>query len=158
MMTSRALALCVGLGFGQAAWPVVETYEFSDPTLEERYQTLTEELRCPKCQNQNIAESDAPIARDLRAMLHKELEEGASDSDILDSMVARYGEFVRYRPKFGGSTLVLWLAPIALLLGGIALVWTTLRNRRDVEPATQLSDGDQQRLTELLGEGRDQAQ
>ncbi|NND68116.1 MAG: cytochrome c-type biogenesis protein CcmH, partial [Halioglobus sp.] len=71
------------------AHAVIETYEFSDPALEERYQELSAELRCPKCQNQNIADSNAPIAQDLRKTLHMKLEEGASNDEILDYMVAR---------------------------------------------------------------------
>ena len=101
---------------GTAAWAVIETYEFSSPELEQRYQDLSAELRCPKCQNQNIADSNAPIAKDLRKLLYQQLEEGASDEEIRDHMVARYGEFVRYRPSFSGATVILWLAPALLLL------------------------------------------
>ena len=79
---------------------VIETYEFSDPELEQRYQQLSQELRCPKCQNQNIADSNAPISQDLRKLLYQQLEAGADDEEILEYMVARYGEFVRYRPRF----------------------------------------------------------
>ena len=85
--------LCASMP-GQA---VIETYDFSSGELEERYQQLSAELRCPKCQNQNIADSNAPIAQDLRRLLYQQLEEGSSDAQILDHMVARYGEFVRYR-------------------------------------------------------------
>ena len=95
-----------------SAQAVIETYDFSDPLLEERYQELSAELRCPKCQNQNIADSNAPIAKDLRKILYQQLEDGASDREILDYMVARYGEFVRYRPRFSGDTAILWLAPV----------------------------------------------
>ena len=98
---------------------LIETYEFSDQALENRYHVLTQELRCPKCQNQNIADSDAPISKDLRRSLHQQLELGASDEDIRDYMVARYGEFVRYRPRFGGINVILWLAPVILLLSGL---------------------------------------
>ena len=74
---------------------VIETYEFSDPDLERRYQVLSAELRCPKCQNQNIADSNAPIAQDLRKLLYQQLEAGADDDEILSFMVSRYGEVVR---------------------------------------------------------------
>ena len=104
---------------------VIETYEFSDAALEQRYQVLSAELRCPKCQNQNIADSNAPIAQDLRKRLYQQLEEGASDDEILDYMVARYGEFVRYRPRFSGATAILWLAPVLLLLAGAVVVLLT---------------------------------
>ena len=85
------------------ATAVIETYEFSDSLLEERYQQLSGELRCPKCQNQNIADSNAPISQDLRRLLYEQLEAGADDEQILDDMVARYGEFVRYRPSFSSA-------------------------------------------------------
>ena len=105
----------LSLFLSPGALAVIETYEFSDPALEERYQVLSAELRCPKCQNQNIADSNAPIAQDLRKTLHRQLEQGASDQEILEYMVARYGEFVRYRPRFGGATTFLWLFPALLL-------------------------------------------
>ena len=139
-----------------AGWPalaVIETYEFTDASLELRYQELSAELRCPKCQNQNIADSNAPIAQDLRKLLHQQLEEGATDEEILDYMVARYGEFVRYRPRFSGATAVLWLAPVLLLLAGLVVAILTLRSRRGGAAATsnELSAQEQQKLKEILG-------
>ena len=103
----RRLALLVlvsGLFAPAVVWAVIETYQFSSPDLEARYHTLSQELRCPKCQNQNIADSNAPIARDLRVVLYEQLEAGASDEEILAYMVARYGEFVRYRPGVDRNT------------------------------------------------------
>lgn len=131
---------------------VIETYQFSDPALEERYQLLSAELRCPKCQNQNIADSNAPISQDLRKLLYEQLESGASDEEILEYMVARYGEFVRYRPRYDGATAILWLAPIILLLMGAVIVVMTLRGRKSgaTTTATQLDSAEQQRLDELM--------
>ncbi len=147
---SRLLLLALVLVAGHAL-AVIETYEFSSPELEQRYQVLSAELRCPKCQNQNIADSNAPIAQDLRKLLHQQLEAGAGDEEILDYMVARYGEFVRYRPSFGGATAVLWLAPILLLLLGIIVAALTLRGRRGNSAGTVALDADdEQRLRELL--------
>ena len=91
----RQLICLLVLMFTASAYGVIETYEFSEPELEQRYRQLSAELRCPKCQNQNIADSNAPISQDLRKLLYEKLEEGASDQQILDHMVARYGEFVR---------------------------------------------------------------
>jgi len=138
-----------------AAFPaaaVIETYEFSSEDLEQRYQTLSGELRCPKCQNQNIADSNAPISQDLRKLLYQQLEQGASDQEILDYMVARYGEFVRYRPRFSGATAILWLAPALLLLAAVVVVFFNVRSRRDTRTTTTatLSDEDQQQLQALL--------
>ena len=154
-MKTFGLIVTLLCAYAVPAFAVIETYEFSDPALEERYQALSEELRCPKCQNQNIADSNAPIAKDLRKTLHQQLEDGASDSEILDYMVARYGEFVRYRPSFGGANAVLWLAPVGLLaIGGLVLAFTI--RRKAAVPATEegLEAADRERVSELL-KGRD---
>jgi cytochrome c-type biogenesis protein CcmH len=127
---------------------VIETYEFSDAALEKRYHRLSQELRCPKCQNQNIADSNAPISQDLRQLLFEQLEAGASDEEILKDMVARYGEFVRYRPAAEGAALWLWLAPVLLLIGGTLLVAVLFRRWR--EPAAGVSEEERERLAALL--------
>lgn len=146
------LVVCLGLMLGSLAHGVIETYEFSRPELAERYRRLSQELRCPKCQNQNIADSNAPISRDLRALLHKKLEEGASDQEILDFMVERYGEFVRYRPKVGGETALLWYAPVLLTLVvalGLILHWRRQRH----STATRAPDPTElARLRQMLDE------
>ena len=110
---------------------VIETYEFSSSDLELRYKALSQELRCPKCQNQNIADSNAPISRDLRAIVHEQLEAGATDEEIIDFLVYRYGEFVRYRPGMDSNTLWLWSAPLILLVMAVAVVLTQIRKDRD---------------------------
>ena len=152
MMLLRSLLAVLLLVLASTAGAVIETYEFSNPQLEERYQELSGELRCPKCQNQNIADSNAPIAQDLRGLLYQQLEAGASDEEILDYMVARYGEFVRYRPRFSGATTLLWLAPLLLLVGGVVVAIVSLRTRkgRAEAPSVHISEQDQQRLQELL--------
>jgi cytochrome c-type biogenesis protein CcmH len=148
----QVLALVVMVLPGTAL-AVIETYEFSTPELEQRYRELSQELRCPKCQNQNIADSNAPISQDLRKLLYQQLEAGASDEEILDYMVARYGEFVRYRPSFSAATAILWLAPVLLLLAAIAVVALVLRSRRD--GSAGLTAEDQRRLDALLHEAGD---
>ena len=151
MMLLRSLLAVLLLVLASTAGAVIETYEFSNPQLEERYQELSGELRCPKCQNQNIADSNAPIAQDLRGLLYQQLEAGASDEEILDYMVARYGEFVRYRPSFGGTTLWLWLAPVLLLIAAIGVVAAALRSRSAANrESTALSAEEQARLQRLL--------
>ena len=129
---------------------VIETYQFSSPNLELRYHALSQELRCPKCQNQNIADSNAPIARDLRVVLYEQLEAGASDEEILAYMVARYGEFVRYRPSVDRNTLFLWAAPALLLVAGAGLVvWQARRGGKQAQP---LSATEQEEISRLLEE------
>ena len=149
MTLVRSIVCLLALLAGNAAWAVIETYEFSSAELEQRYQDLSAELRCPKCQNQNIADSNAPIAQDLRKLLYQQLEEGASDAEIRDHMVARYGEFVRYRPSFSGATAILWLAPAPLLLAAVMVVVAVLRGRTG-GAAPELSAEEQRRLQELV--------
>ena len=112
------------------AYAVIETYEFSEPELELRYKALSQELRCPKCQNQNIADSNAPISRDLRAIVHEQLEAGASDEEIIVYLVDRYGEFVRYRPGVDINTFWLWSAPLILFLMALTVLWLQIRGDR----------------------------
>lgn len=142
------------------AWPalaVIETYEFSDPELEARYHELSQELRCPKCQNQNIADSNAPISEDLRKLLYRQLEAGASDREILDDMVSRYGEFVRYRPSFDAKTAVLWLGPLAFLVLGGLFAFLALRGRNQGRD-DHMTESERARLETMLASRTEQQQ
>ena len=146
----RSLLLVLGMLCGLLATgtgAVIETYEFSSPALEQRYHRLSQELRCPKCQNQNIADSNAPISEDLRRLLYERLEAGASDEEILADMVGRYGDFVRYRPAMDGPTRWLWLAPVILLLAGGTTLVLFLRSSR--QPADTLTAEERAQLAEL---------
>ena len=149
LLSAAVLGLAL-LGTAQAA---IDTYEFASEAERERYRNLVEELRCPKCQNQNIADSDAPIAADLRQEVFRLLEDGRSDDEIVDYMVARYGEFVRYKPALNRDTAVLWFGPLAFLLVGVlALVLLVRRRQRAVNESSDagLSPQEQKRLDELL--------
>lgn len=107
----------------------VQPIEFRDRAEEQRFHELTAELRCVMCQNQSLADSDAPIAHDLRREVHSLMREGRSDAEIKRFLVDRYGEFVLYRPQFGGGTLLLWLAPALVLLAGAAVLVVVVRRR-----------------------------
>jgi len=137
------------VGMAHAA---IDTYEFASEAERARYRQLTEELRCPKCQNQNIADSDAPIAMDLRAEIYRKLEAGDSNAQIIDYLVSRYGDFVLYKPPVTRRTLLLWYGPAALLVGGFMLVGVIVLRRRKagVEVSAGLSSNEQQRLAQLL--------
>jgi cytochrome c-type biogenesis protein CcmH len=151
MSSLRHCLLLLVLSTACTAQAAIETYEFDDDALLQRYQVLSAELRCPKCQNQNIAGSNAPIAADLREQLYQQLEAGRSDTEIIDYMVQRYGEFVLYRPRLNSVTLVLWLAPLILLaLAGWVLFGTLRRKRDTAAPVATLSEEEQQRLAVLL--------
>ena len=141
--------LCALFLVSSSAWAVIETYEFSSPDLASRYHQLSQELRCPKCQNQNIADSNAPIARDLRVVLYEQLEAGQTDVQILDFMVARYGQFVRYRPEVDRQTALLWWSPLLLLvLGGVG-VGRHFR-KKDHHPAQGLTAAERDQVDRLL--------
>ncbi|MCC6076864.1 cytochrome c-type biogenesis protein [Pseudomonas sp. GCM10022188] len=149
LLSAALLGLTLSLG-AQAA---IDTYEFNDEAARARYRTLTEELRCPKCQNQNIADSDAPIAMDLRREIHRMLGEGKSDEEIVDFLVARYGDFVRYNPPVNARTWLLWYGPWVLLATGLGvLTLIVLRRRRPSAsgPGTDLSAEERARLDQLL--------
>ncbi len=141
LMAALLLALII------PAHALIETYEFDNEALEERYYRLSFELRCPKCQNQNIADSDAPIAQDLRRALHAQLQDGATDEEILEQMVARYGEFVRYRPAFAGANVLLWLAPVVFLVCGGLIAFSLLRRRPGAVDTRDASQGDDTALS-----------
>ena len=103
--------------------------EFRDAAEETRFRELSAELRCVMCQNQSLADSNAQIAHDLRLQVLDLMREGRSDAEIKDFLVARYGEFVLYRPPFGGGTLLLWLGPAAVLLAGAVVLVVVVRRR-----------------------------
>lgn len=132
---------------------VVDTGEFSSEVLRLRYLDLTDELRCPKCQNQNLAGSNSAIAVDLRGEVRRLLEEGRSDTEIIDFLVARYGDFVRYRPPLKSTTWLLWGAPGLLVLMALMALWLTKRQRRpEAAASSALTVEEQQQLDQLLGE------
>lgn len=114
-----------------------EPLVFDSPEQEKRYNELTVELRCAVCQNQNLADSDAPLAQDLRQEIYDMMQAGQSDDQIKTFMVERYGDFVLYRPPMQGNTLALWLIPGVLLLIGAIAVFFTVRNRNKKLAAQQ---------------------
>ena len=123
----------------------------ADPVLEERMMSLATGLRCLVCQNQSLAESNAELAVDLRNEIREQMRGGASDQDVVDYLVARYGDFVLYRPPFKASTLLLWSGPAILLLLGLGLLMRTLQRRRAQIAKTPLSAAARARAQELLG-------
>lgn len=138
-MIARALllALCLVSG-GVHATAAKETALAADPVAEKRLQALSKELRCLVCQNETIADSNAELAVDLRREIRGMISDGRSDGEIIDFMVARYGDFVLYRPPVKGLTLLLWGGPVALLLLGLFLLVSYLRRR-----ARRVADADQ---------------
>ena len=117
-------------------YAVVELERFDDPRLQKRYDQLIDELRCPKCQNQNLAGSDSSVSQDLRDRIRELLYEGKTNKEIKDYMVARYGDFVLYDPPKSGKTLLVWVMPVVLLILGAMIVVGVIRK------AGKSADGD----------------
>lgn len=153
------------ISFGLSGWVValtlvfitsvqasIDVYEFSTDERRDQYLALTKELRCPKCQNQDIADSNAPIAQDMRREVHRMVEEGQSSEQVVQFMVDRFGEFVSYKPKVNASTFALWFGPYILLVLGlivVAIVAKKAHNKRD-SSLPSLSAEEQSKLSQLL--------
>lgn len=150
-------ALMFGLTLTGVAQAAIDTYEFKNDAERDRFRELTKELRCPKCQNQDIADSNAPIAADLRREIFRMLGEGKDNQQIIDFMVDRYGEFVRYKPALTGKTAILWFGPLVLLVGGFVVIGVIVGRRRTQRTTRTdtLSAEERQRLDTLLDKTKD---
>ena len=156
----RAMAMVLLVAeLSMSAWANIDTYQFDNPRQEAQYRALIEEFRCPKCQNQNLAGSDAPIAQDLKQKTYDMVKDGRSDTEIRQYMNERYGDFISYKPPVRPSTWILWFFPPVLLVF-VMLAWF-IRNRNSSKRAAvianpieegyaPLSDAEQQRLQDLL--------
>lgn len=146
--------LACALMFGGTAYAVQPDEVLPDPALEARARLLSEELRCMVCQNQSIDQSDADLARDLRVLVRERLKAGDNDAQVLDYIVARYGEFVLLKPRFSMRNALLWGAPLALLLCGGVAIFYTARTRRNAAAPSALSDQEKEALEKILHEDR----
>ncbi|HJR69684.1 MAG TPA: cytochrome c-type biogenesis protein [Gammaproteobacteria bacterium] len=130
-MTRLASLLALCLLFASPVLAFDTEAEFDDPVLNERYRSLIREIRCPKCLNESIAESHAPVAADLRREVRRLIGEGASDDEVKTFLSSRYGEFVLYRPPVSPATWALWGGPFVFLGVGGFVFWRILKTRRD---------------------------
>ena len=127
-----------------------DMYPLASEAEREKFNRLLSELRCPKCQNQNIADSDAPIAEDMRSEVYRMVQQGADEKSVVDAMVARFGDFLHYKPLFDARTALLWLLPAIVVLIGLTVVFFIVRRsgkRRDEEA---LTDEERQQADDLL--------
>jgi len=156
MRRLAAIALLLAAITSGSSLAVQPDEMLKDPNLEARARELSRELRCMVCQNQSIDDSEAPLARDLRLLVRERLTKGDTDQQVLDFLVARYGEFVLLKPPLEGRTIILWtLPPLALLAGAIGLFFAGRRRRLgQLEPAT-LSNEEQRRVSTLVDKPRD---
>ena len=153
----RPMTICLGLLFalpGSVPLHAVEANEvLANPTLEARARSLSKELRCMVCQNQSIDDSEAPLAHDLRVLVRERLEAGDSDAQVMDFLVARYGEFVLLKPPLSWHTAALWCLPPAALIIGMTMVLAVIRRRRTAPLAQEgenLTPAEEARLSALL--------
>jgi len=130
---------------GQAA---IDTFEFDNAQQEKTFHELTKLLRCPKCQNQNIADSNAELAKDLRNKTYELVKQGQSKDQVVDYMVARFGNFVRYDPPVTPATIFLWLGPLLFIIFGLLVLFKQIKKQRS--KTTHLDDQEQQKLQALL--------
>ena len=145
------LALCLLLGAGTAqAGVTLEAFKFDSKTEEQHFKDLIGELRCLVCQNQSLADSDAELAHDLRAEVYDMVQAGNSDAEIIEFLVARYGDFVLYNPPVKPSTWLIWFGPFVLLLIAAFLLLNSIRRQKKI-PAAEISAADRERLNTILG-------
>jgi len=145
LITFFCFSLLLNCSWAQEARPLQE-----DVVVEAQVQRLSEELRCLVCQNQTLADSHAELAEDLRKEIRELAAKGMSDKAIIDYLVARYGDFVRYRPPLKSSTVLLWFGPFVLLLAGVAGLFVMLRRREKLAAELPLSADEAHKISELL--------
>ncbi|MGL5359023.1 MAG: heme lyase NrfEFG subunit NrfF [Shewanella sp.] len=144
------LVLLLSVVTSSMATPV-DTYEFKSPENQKRGLELAHSLRCPQCQNQNLIDSNSPVASDLRLEVFKMVDQGMDDQAIIEFMTSRYGDFVLYKPKMEAKTYILWLGPVGLLLIGLIIGFIFIRKQRiSGNNSVELSAEDQQALDSLL--------
>ena len=148
----RLITLLVAALLSWSAAAAIDTYKFNSVEQEQQYRELTEQLRCPKCQNNSIADSNAIIAADMRTKVYELMMQGQDKQQVIDYMVARYGNFVTYEPPVTPATLILWVGPLLFVLIGGAVVILRIRQRRTGAVNEEFSEQEQQRLATLLKE------
>ena len=130
----------------------VDVYQLADPEQQKTYESLTAELRCLVCQNQNIADSHAELAGDLRRQVYEMLQKGKSKDEIVQFMIDRYGDFVLYNPPFNTKTGLLWLGPLALLLIGLVMIGLIIRRKKHAVKV-ELDSQQREKIRQLLDNG-----
>jgi len=151
MMRSLLLLCCSALLSWQVLATPVDTYEFKSVENQKRALALAHELRCPQCQNQNLIDSNSPIAKDLRLEVYKMVDAGKDDEQIIEFMTSRYGDFVLYKPRMTNKTYILWLGPVVLLAIGLLVGFFFVRKQRvQAEAPSELTDEQKAELDKLL--------
>lgn len=155
MMKRSPLFILLCLLFAIPAMSAIEVFDFDTPQQEAQFQELSHTLRCPKCQNNSISDSNAELAKDLRLKVYQMTKEGKSKQEIVDYMVARYGNFVTYNPPVTVSTAILWLAPLVIVVFGFGFIVLRSRNKAAIQATQETAQWDEeqeQRLKHILDE------
>lgn len=150
-MKKLAVTLILMISLAVPALAVQPSEVLDDPVLEERARRLSAGLRCMVCQNQSIDDSDAELARDLRVLVRERLVAGATDEEVIDYVVSRYGEFVLLQPRFSARNAILWATPVVLLIIGGTFLFVRGRKRVARPASTTLTPEEEQKLREILG-------
>lgn len=133
----------------------IAVYEFDTKEQEVLFQQLTKELRCPKCQNQNIADSNAPLAQDLRQKAYELVKQGKDRDQVVDYMAARFGNFVTYDPPMTPATIFLWLGPLLFVLGGLIVLWQKTKGANRTESVADMNAAEKAKLERILNGDKD---
>ncbi len=133
----------------------IAVYEFDTKEQEVLFQQLTKELRCPKCQNQNIADSNAPLAQDLRQKAYELVKQGKDRDQVVDYMAARFGNFVTYDPPMTPATIFLWLGPLLFVLGGLIVLWQKTKGTNRTESVADMNAAEKAKLERILNGDKD---
>lgn len=153
----RHLLAVIGLCLALPCFASIDAYQFSSPQNEALYNELIDEVRCPKCQNQTVAESDADLSQDIKDKIFEMVEQGKNKDDILAFMIDRYGYFVHYQPPVKKTTWVLWYGPFLFLLVAVLGVffWMRARNKAARDEPSELDEAQQARMQALLNDNKD---
>lgn len=137
------------------SYAAIDAYDFDSEQKAQEFRELTLQLRCPKCQNNSIGDSNAIIATDMRAKVYELMQEGYTKQQIIDYMIERYGNFVTYQPPMNAATLILWLGPLLFLGFGILFVVRMSRKKATNDVSNELAEQESERLARLLDEKND---
>jgi len=147
------VVLFASLLLSDAAYSQVDTFEFDTEEQQKRFRTLSDELRCPMCQNASLSGSTGGVAEDLRREIHRMIMEGMSDAEIIQFMFERYGDFILFRPRLTAGTVLLWFGPLLfLLIGGMIAFGISRRAKKLDDSESELNESQQERLQQLLGD------
>ena len=153
VLAAFLFVLLASLSFANPAYSQVDTFEFDTEEQQKRFRTLSDELRCPMCQNASLSGSTGGVAEDLRREIHRMIMEGMSDSEIIQFMFERYGDFILFRPRLTAGTVLLWFGPLLFLFIGGLIAFGIWRRAKKIDSGdAQLDASQQERLQQLLGD------